>query len=65
MLLKFARSESKTVQFRISSTDFPVYDDNGNPVLLSDKCIISVGGGQPDTKLKTTNNTIQAVIKLF
>jgi len=42
-----------------------VNDDNGNAKEFSGKVVIAVGGGQPDTKLKTTSNTVKSVINIL
>jgi beta-glucosidase len=57
--------ESKTVQFSLSSEDLSVIDDNGNPIEFTGKVTISVGGGQPDTKIKTTSNVVKATLTIL
>lgn len=57
--------ESKTVQFNLSPEDLSIIDDNGNPKEFSGKVIISVGGGQPDMKIKTTSNVVKGTINLL
>jgi beta-glucosidase len=56
--------ESKTIQFDLSPEDLSIIDDNGNPKEYTGKVTISVGGGQPDTKLKTTSNVVKGVIDI-
>ncbi len=51
--------ESKTVQFTLSSQDFSSNDVNGRPVLLTGKSTVSIGGGQPETKIKTSSGVIK------
>jgi beta-glucosidase len=57
--------ESKTVQFNLSPEDLSIIDDNGNPKEFSGKVTIAVGGGQPDTKLKTTSNVVKGIINIL
>ena len=56
--------ESKTVQFNLSPEDLSIIDDNGNPKQFTGKVTITVGGGQPGTKIKTTSNVVQATINI-
>jgi beta-glucosidase len=57
--------ESKTVQFNLSPEDLSIMDDNGNPKQFTGKVTISVGGGQPDTKIKTTSNVVKGTINIL
>jgi beta-glucosidase len=57
--------ESKTIQFDLSPEDLSVIDDNGNPKEFTGKVTISVGGGQPDSKVKTTSNVVKGVITIL
>ena len=57
--------ESKTVQFNLSPEDLSIIDDNGNPKEFSGKATISVGGGQPDTKIKTTSNVVKGTVNIL
>jgi beta-glucosidase len=57
--------ESKTIQFNLSPEDLSIIDDNGNPKEFTGKVIISVGGGQPDTKIKTTSNVVKGTINIL
>jgi beta-glucosidase len=57
--------ESKTVQFNLSPEDLSIIDDNGNPKEFSSKVTIAVGGGQPDTKIKTTSNVVKGTINIL
>jgi beta-glucosidase len=57
--------ESKTVQFNLSPEDLSIIDDNGNPKQFSGKVIISIGGGQPDTKIKATSNVVKGTINIL
>jgi beta-glucosidase len=57
--------ESKTIQFNLSPEDISIIDDNGNPKEFSGKVMISIGGGQPDTKIKTTSNVVKGTINIL
>jgi beta-glucosidase len=50
--------ESKQVVFQLTPEDFSVADDKGVAKEFSGKVTISVGGGQPDAKYKTTSNVL-------
>jgi beta-glucosidase len=57
--------ESKTVQFNLSPEDLSIIDDNGDPKQFTGKVTISVGGGQPDVKIKTTSNVVKGNINIL
>ncbi len=50
--------ESRIVQFTLTPRDLSVADENGAYQLLKGKIGISVGGGQPGEKIKTTSNVV-------
>jgi beta-glucosidase len=56
--------ESKTVQFSLSPDDLSVVDDNGASKPLKGNVSISVGGGQPNVKNKTTSNVLSKSISV-
>jgi beta-glucosidase len=56
--------ESKIVQFGLSPQDLSVVDDKGSLKQVKGKVLISVGGGQPDVKLKTSGNVVKGEIKI-
>jgi beta-glucosidase len=56
--------ESKIVQFQLTSQDLSVTDNNGVYKQIKRKVLISVGGGQPDEKLKTTSNVVKGLITI-
>jgi beta-glucosidase len=56
--------ESKTVRFDLSPEDLSIIDDDGTPKEYNGRVTISVGGGQPDTKLKTTSNVVKGTIDI-
>jgi beta-glucosidase len=50
--------ETKTVKFTLSADDFSVMNEAGQAELVTGKAMISIGGGQPDVKNKTTSGII-------
>ncbi len=57
--------ESKTIQFNLTADDLSVVDDNGKLKSLNGKVAISVGGGQPGVKNKTTGNVLTRQITVL
>jgi beta-glucosidase len=51
--------ESKVVSFDLSPKDFSSIDDVGNAKLMTGKNTVSIGGGQPDVKLKTSSGFLK------
>jgi beta-glucosidase len=56
--------ESKTIQFELSPQDLSIIDDKGIMKQPKGKLIISIGGGQPDTKIKTMSNVVKGEIRI-
>jgi beta-glucosidase len=56
--------ESKIVQFTLTAQDFSVADLNGAYKVVKGKTMISIGGGQPGEKNKTTSNTVKGVVSV-
>ncbi len=56
--------ETKIVELTIRPDAFSVINDNNQRVILPGKFQISVGGGQPDQKIKTTGNILKSVIEI-
>lgn len=50
--------ESKIVSFTITPKDISVMNEDGKPVQMKGKISISIGGGQPDVKIKTSSNFV-------
>jgi beta-glucosidase len=50
--------ESRQVQFILAPKDLMVVDDAGSSVPAKGKLAVSVGGGQPGLKIKSTSNVI-------
>ena len=56
--------ETKLVVFHLLADDVSLFDDNGNPVQFTGNFEISVGGGQPGTKRKTTSNVLTRTLNI-
>jgi beta-glucosidase len=54
--------ESKLMQFQLTPDDVSVVDEKGILQQLKGNMAISVGGGQPDVKNKTTSNVLTRII---
>jgi beta-glucosidase len=57
--------ESKTVQFKLSPEDASVVDKNGKLKPLKGKVSISIGGGQPNIKNKSSSNVLTKQINIL
>jgi len=57
--------ESKSIQFNLSPESLSIVDDNGHAKEFSGRVTIAVGGGQPDTKIKTTSNIVKGTINIL
>lgn len=55
--------EKKQIQFTLSATDLNLINEEGTAYTPKGKINISVGGGQPGIKNKTTSNNITKTIK--
>lgn len=56
--------ESKLLQFKVTAQDLSFVDDKGVTKYLKGKVAVSVGGGQPGVKNKTTSNVLTRIITL-
>lgn len=56
--------ESKTLHFHLNAEDLMVTGEDGKSLQPKGKLLISVGGGQPDVKIKTTSNVITKEIRI-
>jgi beta-glucosidase len=54
--------ESRVLQFQLSPEDLSTFDDKGMKKQTKGKIMISVGGGQPGEKNKTTSNVLKATV---
>jgi beta-glucosidase len=57
--------ESRTISFNLTAEQLSLVDENGKLFQPSGKVLISVGGGQPGVKNKTTSNVISKEIKIW
>jgi beta-glucosidase len=56
--------ESKTVDLAIKADAFSIINDNNERVVMPGKYNITIGGGQPDVKVKTSSNVLKTVITI-
>jgi beta-glucosidase len=56
--------ESKMITFQLTPQDLSTVDDKGIMKQNKGKIMISAGGGQPDTKIKTTSNVVKATVTI-
>jgi beta-glucosidase len=57
--------ESKTLKFNLTPDDLSVVNEKGSLQSLKGKVMISVGGGQPGVKNKTTSNFLTKAITIL
>ncbi len=57
--------ESKTVTFNLTANDLSLVNEAGKLYLPKGKLMISVGGGQPGVKNKTTSNVVSKMIAIL
>lgn len=57
--------ETRQIYFRLSPDDLSVINEKGELKQLKGKVTISIGGGQPYTKKRTTSNVLSQTIKLL
>ena len=60
--IELKAGETKTVKFTLTSTDLSLVNKEGKLYQPEGKIMISVGGGQPGIKNKTTSNTLSKTI---
>ncbi|MFT4094000.1 MAG: glycoside hydrolase family 3 C-terminal domain-containing protein [Niabella sp.] len=58
------RGESKLVKFFLDAETLAIPNANGQMIHPKGKLLISAGGGQPGTSLKTTSNVVQKIISV-
>lgn len=56
--------ESQQLEFVLTSSDLSIADEKGAPQPLKGKISISIGGGQPGEKLKTTSNVVKTEVTI-
>jgi len=57
--------ESKMVEFNLTPDQLSLVNEKGELVELNDKLVISVGGGQPDVKNKTSGNIVKTNVSIL
>ncbi|MEI9957236.1 MAG: glycoside hydrolase family 3 C-terminal domain-containing protein [Ferruginibacter sp.] len=57
--------ESKMVEFNLTPDQLSLVNEKGELVELKDKLVISVGGGQPDVKNKTSGNIVKTIVSIL
>jgi len=57
--------ESKLVKFNLSPDDLSVVSETGRLLQVSGKIAISIGGGQPEVKNKTSSNNLTKIITVL
>jgi beta-glucosidase len=57
--------ESKLLSFQLTPEDLSTVNDKGALIQSKGKIMISVGGGQPDTKIKTSGNIVNKLITIL
>lgn len=57
--------ESKEVIFELSPEDLSVTNENGETILPTGKIKVSIGGGQPDVKIKSSSNILSGTITII
>jgi len=63
--IELKAGETKTVIFNLTAADLSLVDEGGKSYLPKGKTIISVGGGQPGVKNKTTSNVVSKIISIL
>lgn len=57
--------ESKTVELVVKADAFTFINDNGERIAAPGNYEVSVGGGQPGVKIKTSSNTLQSQVRIL
>jgi beta-glucosidase len=63
--ISFKPGESKTITFLLSPEDLSLVKEDGSLYQPKGKLMISVGGGQPGVKNKTTSNVISGTVTIL
>ena len=56
--------ESKTILFQLTAEDLSLINENGQQYQPTGKTVISIGGGQPNVKNKTTSNVVSSTMNV-
>ncbi|WP_438863983.1 glycoside hydrolase family 3 C-terminal domain-containing protein [Neptunicella sp.] len=59
-----AAGEQQTIEFALTREDFALFDQQGEAKVVPGDYRVSVGGGQPDQKIKTTSNVQSMMVSL-
>ena len=57
--------ETKMIKFDLTPEQLSLVDENGKMYQPKDKIMISVGGGQPGVKNKTTSNVVSSIVSIL
>ncbi|MGZ8511394.1 MAG: glycoside hydrolase family 3 C-terminal domain-containing protein, partial [Chitinophagaceae bacterium] len=63
--IELKAGESKTITFRLSPGDLSIVSKNGELKQMTGELTVSVGGGQPGVKNRTTSNVVSKRIKIL
>ena len=59
------KGESKTINFELTPEQLSLVNETGSTYQPAGKILISVGGGQPGIKNKTTSNVVNSIITII
>ena len=59
------KGESKTINFELTPEQLSLVNETGSTYQPIGKILISVGGGQPGIKNKTTSNVVNSIITVL
>jgi len=59
------KGESKTINFELTPEQMSLVNESGSSYQPAGKILISVGGGQPGIKNKTTSNVVNSIITII
>ena len=57
--------ETKTIDLVIKADAFTIINDNGKREPFPGKYEITIGGGQPDIKMKTSSNVVSSPVTIL
>jgi beta-glucosidase len=63
--ISLKKGESKIIKFELTPEQLSVVSENGSTYQPAGKILISVGGGQPGIKNKTTSNVVNSIITVL
>ncbi len=62
--IELGSGESKTITFKLTPEQLSLIDESGTAYQPKEKLMISIGGGQPGVKNKTTSNVVSKIISV-